>query len=218
MKNKHFEWMRKESKAYAKPWRHNHEKTALGNVLYHSYDEGPRDFGWWDDVAFKFGSQIVHVWWGHPRMAFADKTAEIADDSIPSLDEEWDLSGGVKNCKMLGKNKKRKRHVSTTMPSFKTRRQERYEQVRAATAELRTTTDLEIKPHMKIVQLAHGRGISLCAPIEAVDAESVEQIAEITKMILRGETTLDEMFRGYTYNKQNWAHDKSVSTMPETFD
>jgi hypothetical protein len=55
-------------------------------------------------------------------------------------------------------------------------------------------------------------------PIEAVDADSVEQIAEITKMILRGETTLDEMFRGYTYNKQNWAHDKSVSIMPETFD
>ena len=218
MKNKHFEWMRKESKAYAKPWRRNHEKTALGNVLYHSYDEGPRDFGWWDDVAFKFGSQIVHVWWVHPRMMFADKTAEIADDSIPSSDEEWDLSGGVKNYKMLGKNKKRKRHVSTTMPSFKTWRQERYGQVKAATAELRTTTDLEIKPHMKIVQLAHGRGISLCAPIEAVDAESVEQIAEITKMILRGETTLDEMFRGYTYNKQNWAHDKSVSTMSETFD
>ena len=58
------------------------------------------------------------------------------------------------------------------------------------------------------------------ASIEAVDTESVEQIAEITKMILRGETSLDEMFRGYTgytYNKQNWAHDKSVSTMPETF-
>jgi hypothetical protein len=218
MKNKHFEWMRKESKAYAKPWRRNHEKTALGNVLYHSYDEGPRDFGWWDDVAFKFGSQIVHVWWVHPRMVFADKTAEIAEDSIPSLDEVLDLSGGVKNYKTLGKNKKRKRHVSTTMPSLKPQWQERYEQVKAATAEVRATTDLEIKPHMKIVQLAHGRGISLCMPIEAVDADSVEQIAEITKMILRGETTLDEMFRGYVYTKQNWVHDKSVSIMPETFD
>lgn len=217
MKNKHFEWMRKESKAYAKPWRRNHEKTALGNVLYHSYDEGPRDFGWWDDVAFKFGSQIVHVWWVHPRMMFADKTAEIACDSIPPPDEEWNLSNGVKNYKMLGKNKKRKRHVSTTMPRFSTEWTDWNARVRAATAELRTTTDLEIKPHMKIVQLAYGRGISLCVPIEAVDAESVEQIAEITKIILRGETSLDEMFRGYTYNKQNWAHDKSVSTMPETF-
>jgi hypothetical protein len=151
-------------------------------------------------------------------MVFADKTAEIADDSIPSLDEVLDLSGGVKNYKRLGKNKKRKRHVSTTMPGLKPQWQERYAQVKAATVEVRATTDLEIKPHMKIVQLAHGRGISLCMPIEAVDADSVEQIAEITKMILRGETTLDEMFRGYVYTKQNWVHDKSVSIMPETFD
>jgi hypothetical protein len=151
-------------------------------------------------------------------MMFADKTAEIADDSIPSLDDTWDLSGGVKNYKMLGKNKKRKRHSRRNMPSFKTRWQERYAQVKAATVEVRATTDLEIKPHMKIVQLAYGRGISLCMPIEAGDAESAEQIAEITKMILRGETTLDEMFHGYVYNKQNWAHDKSVSIMPETFD
>lgn len=62
MKNKHFEWMRKESKAYAKPWRRNHEKTALGNVLYHSYDEGPRDFGWWDDVAFKIVTGKQKTW------------------------------------------------------------------------------------------------------------------------------------------------------------
>lgn len=223
MKNKHFDNLRLQSKKYARDWEHRHHGTLtpLGNKIMHSYED-PRDFGWWDDVQFKHGSRVVSVWWTHPRMAFADKTDEIARELMRPAPSINMFEGGVKNYKSLGKNKKRKRHISTTLvdrstnPSFQDYTDWTIE-FDNLLQDVRNTTDLAITPSIKIVQHEWCRGVHLCMPIEAVDKESLEQVAEISKQLLSGSCTLESLFRDYAYTKENWAHDRSVSTMPDTF-
>jgi hypothetical protein len=207
MKNKYFDYMRAKAKKYAKTWHRANQLTPLGNALIHCYDnpDNKKEHGWWDDVQFKLGGQVITVWWIHPRMAFSDTTDTVAYDSLPPA-PEWNwASSGVKNYKKIGKNKNRKRLVSTTIPPSPASFTEWCDLWKVRRAEVRQSTDIVIRPSIKVDQLSWCRGVSLCIPIEAVDADSVEQVAEIAKKLLRGETTLDELFPNYTYTKDDWA-------------
>lgn len=209
MKNRHFDWMRKSAKEYAKSWRRHHEINADGNVLYHVYDnpDCQKTEGWWDDVAFRLGSQVVIVWWTHPRMGFSDETSELAHaatDHLYDKTEDW-LTGGKKIYKKIGKNKNRKRLVATQMPESPISIRTWVDALRAAETEIRATTDIVIRPSISVKQLSWARGVSICAPWEAIDVTSVNHVANEVKRILAGEVTLGELFPGYTYTREDWA-------------
>lgn len=205
MKNKYFDQKRTAAKKYAKKWHRYGEMTPLGNVLYHQYpEEHKKTEGWWDDVAFRMGSQIVVVWWVHPRMVYSDTASNAAYELLEAA-PKWDLSAdGVKNYKRIGKNKNRKRVISTTMAPIPKDFRDWADDWDAKTKLIQETGDIVIKPSIKIEQYDWCRGVSLCMPVEAIDAKSVEYMAELAKQILRGETTLEKLFPGYTYTKEDW--------------
>lgn len=206
MKNKHFEWLRANAKKYAKTWPRANTVNSDGNVLYHVYSE-PKTEGWWDDVSFRLGSQIVIVWWTHPRLGFSDQTENLAMTACMHLydrSETW-LTSGKKIYKKIGKNKNRKRWVATRMPESSDTTKNWIKALRESEKEIRATTDIVVRPSMKIQQLSWARGVSLCMPVEAVDAASVNEMANIAKRLIKGETTLEELFPGYTYTREDWA-------------
>ncbi len=210
MKNKHFDWIRSEAKKYSKTWHRANKRTPLGNALIHCYDDPSlkKDKGWWDDVQFKLGNQVITVWWIHPRMAFSDATDTVAHDSLPPA-PEWNwAAGSVKNYKKIGKNKNRKRLISRTIPSSPDSFTEWCDMWKERRKEVRESTDIVIRPTMKVEQLDWCRGVHLCIPMEVIDAASVEQMAEVAKKLLRGETTLEELYPEYTYTKEDWAAEK----------
>lgn len=214
MKNKYFDLMRKSAKEYAKDWHRHNQLTPLGNALIHCYDN-PHEMGWWDDVMFRLGGQVICVWWTHPRMQFADQTNEMARNLMPPS-PPWNLrEGSVANYKRLGKNKKRKKIVSYTMAPIHDTWKEWSAECDKKTEEVRRTTDLVIRPSMKIEQLNWCRGVSLCIPEEAIDAVSVEKMAEIAKQLLRGETTLEELYPDYTYTRHDYEADGVKTKNPE---
>ena len=215
MKNKYFDLMRKSAKKYAKTWHRHNQLTPLGNVLIHCYDNHQHEMGWWDDVMFRLGGQIICVWWVHPRMQFSDQTRDTAHDALPPA-PPWDITGGsTPNYKLLGKNKKRKKIVSYTMSPTPITFEEWADEWDKKTEEVRRTTDLVIRPSMKIEQLDWCRGVSLCIPEEAIDAVSVEKMAEIAKQLLRGETTLEELYPDYIYTRHDYEADAAKTKNPE---
>ena len=215
MKNKYFDLMRKSAKEYAKTWHRHNQLTPLGNALIHCYDNHQHEMGWWDDVMFRLGGQVICVWWTHPRMQFADQTNEMAHNLMPPS-PPWNLGSGTPNYKRLGKNKKRKKIVSYTMDSPTPGTWKEWSaECDKKTEEVRRTTDLVIRPSMKVEQLNWCRGVSLCVPEEAIDAVSVEKMAEIAKQLLRGETTLEELYPDYTYTRHDYEADGEKTKNPE---
>lgn len=209
MKNKRFERNRVDAKKYLKKWWRRRELTELGNAIYHVYDnpENKKTEGWWDDVAFVMGSQVVSVWWIHPRMAYHDKCSNLAQkatDEVMTYPSGDLFDGSTKNYRYLGKNKKRKKIVSHTMAPINESYRIYFDKLHEFEAKFQKTGDVVIKPHMKVEQLHWCRGVSICMPVEAIDLISVEAMAELVKKILRGETTLEKEFPDYTYTKDDW--------------
>jgi hypothetical protein len=203
LKNKEFDRRRREAKQYAKKWHNIRHVNPDGNYLYHSYPE-PKDMGWWDDVSFRLGSQVVVVAWIHPRMAFSDKTKDIAYGLLPEAPPtKWEKAST--NYRRIGKNKNRKRVVSYNMTPFDGDFLAWCDLWDKTTLDIRKTTDLIIRPSIKIEQLDYCRFVSLVAPVEAIDEKSVNDMANMAKTILRGETTLEELFPEYVYTREDWA-------------
>ena len=214
MKNKHFDRKRSAAKLYAKSWHRANKLTPLGNALIHCY-ETPKKYGWWDDVMFRLGSQVVVVWWVHPRMTFSDETSEMAHDLLPPA-PEWNIrANSTPVYKKVGKS--RKKTVAYTMAPVHKSFADWCEEWDNHKEQIRRTTDLVIRPSMKVKQLDWCRGVSLCIPEEAVDAASVEKVAEIAKKLLRRETTLEEPYPGYGYTRHDYEHEANSTEDPENW-
>lgn len=206
MKNKHFDRLRAAAKKYAKSWHRAPYKDSNGIVLYHLYpEESKRVLGWWDDSAFKLGSQVIQVSWIHPRMSFSDETESEAFDLVKSPSWHW-LSplDGEKIYKKIGKNKKRKRHILTRFKEPDQNFIDWSKSVDEKMKELRQSTDLVIRPSFSVAQLNWGRKVNICAPIEAIDEKNVVKMTLLVKGILLGKTTIEQLWGDYTYTKNNW--------------
>lgn len=201
MRNKQFEIKRNLAKAYSRKWKYA-SSTIDGIFLYHSYST-PKTHGWWDDVSFKVGSQVIVVAWQHPRMKFADLTSDEAYKIIGP-------SGGhhiiekTPIYKKLGKNRKK---VIATSFDYQPVDPTWFNRLREKTVEIRKETDIVVRPSIEIDQLDYCRFVSLVAPIEAVDEESVLDMGRIARRIIRGDTSLEELFGDYVYTKEDWIKD-----------
>jgi hypothetical protein len=194
-------------------------KTALSRrsydakrklVIYHSYrDENGELYktrGYWDDVAFKMGSQYIVVLWTHPRYEYEEHLDHIAyleaSKKFPSKRSAKELfSGGKKNYKRVGASRKK-------IVSHELEFEERdgfYEHWRARSEELCRTSDYVQLPHFNVTQQSYCRQVSMCYPLEVVDEDSLELLSTVVKACLAG-GTLEYMARPYTkddYNREN---------------
>ena len=216
MKNKHIESAIARAKIYAKSWR-NGDLSPRGNFVPHCYESNNRTYAWWDDVSFKLGSQVVSVWWVHPRMEYKDKCHDLAYDAVvdqhPRRSADDMFANTTPIYKKIGKNKNRKRVIGYQAGAnwCGDSMRDWFNIWRDKEKELLTTSDQIITPHLQVTQHAWGRGVSICAPIEIVDQPSLEDMADLVRQILRGETSVGELWPEYTYTRENWiqeAHDE----------
>lgn len=209
MKNSRIEHKIAAAKRYAKSWHRYPEMTPNGVVLYHSYpEEHKKTEGWWDDAAFRLGSQIVMVCWVHPRMRYSDMTSEIARAQMPPAPDSKFFEGGVKNYRRIGKNKNRKRLVSTTLTPFSGEFSEWCDLLNKRTIEIQETSDIQVRPEIKVTQCDWARLVDVCMPVEAVDAQSVEDMTLAVKDILAGNITLQDLFGDYVYDRNTWLSER----------
>ena len=204
MKNKYTESLIKKSHIYAKRWNSANYK---GIYLPHLY-EGNKKLSWWDDMFFKLGSQIIAVWWIHPRMAYQDmaneKAFELADEWIK--EQEYQVTDIFDDCipqyKKLGKNKKRKKIVSYQISNSNNK--EYYDKIRKFEEQTLIDNDFLITPRINVKQYNWCRGVDICIPEEIFSEEDGYNVCNIVKKLLKGETTLEQLYPNYQYTKEHW--------------
>lgn len=204
MKNKYIEQLKRSAKLH-----HQSNQTPgfqNGIIIRHLYDEeNPIKLSWWDDVAFVLNDYIVNVAWQHPRNAYKDKVDNLAYDACAHLREPrspdiFDKSNP--NYRRVGKS--RKKIASYTMN--RARDDGYYDALR--TEEKRIARDskngIVITPGMTTEWTNWSRFVSICAPIEVRGVKDLHTLANLTKRLLKRETSLDHEFPGYTYNQKDW--------------
>lgn len=211
MKHRAMERKIKMAKDYSKNWPRASDVSRRGNLVYHQYPvDSSRTQGWWDDVAFRFGSQLVLVIWTHPRMDYQDTCENLAYDNVVHLkpqadDHNW-LNDATKIHKFVGKNKKRKRVVAYRLKSSTLLDQNRewYKVWDKEKLRVSASGEIEIKPYIKITQGHRHRMVRVCLPLEVIDQTSLEDMADVVRDILNGKSTIEGLFPGYTYSSSNW--------------
>lgn len=203
MKNKKMEQYKISAKHYAKHWQK--QLNQDGNHLPHAYPENERKkLAWWDDVFFKLGSQVVAIWWVHPRQHYADLCENLLDKQINMPDTASCFEWGEKIYTQVGKSRKKIKYYQTSSRYNDERWQLYFAQREQLRQNLLYENDLLVKPFMQIQQYAWGLGVNLCLPIEALDEMSVNEMAQIAKRLVRRETTLAKLYPDYTYSKTDW--------------
>lgn len=201
MKNIYIERNIQSAKRYAKNW--NRTKSARGNHIIHDYSI-PSKLSWWDDVLFRVGSQIVVVWWTHPRMKYRDVCEDLAFNECSDYYVDWEIKT-KKIQKPVGKTKSRKQTVAHEWLPPPEDHKTFYDKLRETEERILTTSDVVVKPHFKVKQLNWARAVDVCYPVEIIDQQSLEDMADDVKKVLTGQKTLDNLFdSSYTYTHNNW--------------
>lgn len=213
MKNKKMEQYKISAKHYAKHWQK--QLNQDGNHLPHAYPENERKkLAWWDDVFFKLGSQVVAVWWRHPRQHYCDLCEEQTELLFPYPFDKNHTKRDFQPASYKKVGKSRKKAVSLHLIEFDELTSQIYgdneikrqfwEERNTKLTEILNTSDFIVKPFIQIKQYDWCLAVDLCLPIEVLDAHSANEMAQITKRLLRRETTLAELYPDYTYSKTDW--------------
>lgn len=209
MKNPHYEKMIASSKKAAKKARSSKNWDAKrGIFVYHLYDDKPK-LSWWDDVKFKKGSQMVCVFWIHPRYQYEGKCKDIARDIIgdnPSK-EDW-FSKMTPNYKYLGKNKKRKKISSYTSAQMSQEESDWFTLWDKKQDEVAATTDVRVKPYMKTSIGSYARFVEISFPIEIYNEDHLKELADFVRACLDDRSLFDKTYGNYSYGKDNYMEDK----------
>mgnify|MGYP001357045970 CR=1 FL=1 len=203
-KNKHYESKFKNQRIFgSKP----NQRLENGIVVRHMYNE-PRAYSWWDDTGFNLNGRRVMIWWTHPRCNFNDAISDLAYENIPyPYENESLLRDSEKIYKYVGKNGKRKKLDGFACKPIADRRKW-YDALTAEENRLKKVTDLIITPQIKVDILNWCRGVHICAPLEINGVADLHILCNLVKRLLKGETSLEKEFPGYTYSKENWANEK----------
>lgn len=210
MKNKHQEWLiasakrNKRTRKYGSMW--DHERKIF---VYHVYD-GSRTKGYWDDTAFVHGSQIVYVFWTHPRYEYYERCSDLAYEAIikPNSEPQDLFAGSTPVYKKLGKNKKRKRIVLWRCQPPAAESMDKYKRWDELAKQYASTGVIEQRATFKITQLNSGKAIDICCPLEVVDVHSLNQLAHFAKECMIDRTLFDATYSDYVYTAEDWLREQ----------
>ncbi|MCX7187204.1 MAG: hypothetical protein NTW57_08135 [Methylophilales bacterium] len=202
MKNSHQEKLKKSAKSSHRNYRGR--RFSDGLIVRHQYDESDvAKLSWWDDVGFILNDYLVNISWIHPRMAFKDQAENEAHKRVTHLDTGINdlFSQSEPNYVKIGKS--RKKIISHTIkgPLLSSDWLAAFD---AAYAEIMKTTDSQITLSIKSEWTSGSRFVEICAPIEVRNEQDLMVIANLTRKLLKHETTLSKEFPDYVYTKDNW--------------
>ena len=216
MKNPHYEALGKRMRDYHR--RHQWRLSSGGLYIPHAYSHmTPESLSYWDDVGFILNGRRVIVWWRHPRDLYKacieDMSWEEAGDGPR---DDWLFEGGTKNYKRVGKSGKRKKVSSYTSRDPSEAQRQFYDQLMQIEERLKTDgIDVEVRPSWKWERLTWAMGVTLVAPFEVRNEQELAQVAHLARKLVLGQTTLEQEFAGFVYDRSRWLQDQRRE--PTTF-
>jgi len=126
--------------------------------------------------------------------------------------DRWLFEGGTKNYKKVGKTGRRKKHSSYTSRELSEAQRSYYAKLLEIETRLcQEGIDLEVRPSWKWQRLSWAMGVSLVAPLEVRNEREVAHLAHFARQLILRQTTLDQEFMGFVYDKASWLHDQSIA-------
>lgn len=214
MKNKYVENLKRKAKAMHKSNSRNRHYEDGVRIL-HSYDHyhDLDRLTWWDDCDLILNKCRVAVAWQHPRDRYSDEVENLAYsmalERFPYSASELKNSGGfladsIQTFTKVGKSRKKiKFYVcdSTEKTEIEIKRREERQRLDGSLA---LESDIKVTPTIRSEWTDHSRLIWICIPFEVHNEEDVKVLASIVKSLLKRETTLNELYSGYVYTKDDW--------------
>lgn len=130
--------------------------------------------------------------------------------------DDWLFEGGTKNYKRVGKSGKRKKVSSYTSRDPSEAQRQFYDQLMQIEERLKTDgIDVEVRPSWKWERLTWAMGVTLVAPFEVRNEQELAQVAHLARKLVLGQTTLEQEFAGFVYDRSRWLQDQRRE--PTTF-
>ena len=209
MKNPHYESLGRRMREY-----HRHHKWRLadsGLYIPHAYwDMTPQRLSYWDDVGFILNGRRIMVWWRHPRDLYKSRLESLAwEEAGDGPRDDWLFEGGTTNYKRVGKSGKRKKVLSYTSCAPSEAQRQHYDKLDQIVKRLtKEGIDQEVRPSWKWARLTWAMGVSLVAPLDVRNEQEVAGVAHLTRKLILRQTTLDQEFPGFVYNRADWLEDQ----------
>lgn len=207
-KNRYYEAKFKQQRIFgAKP----NQRLTNGIVDRYKFDDAPNKLTWWHDTGFNLNGRRVMIWWTHPRCKFNDTISDLAYENVPYVESDVDLiRESDPQYKYVGKSGKRKKISGFRCMSVPERRKW-YDTLKAEEERLKKVTDLVVTPSFTVDILDWCRGVHICVPMEIRGIADLHALCNLVKRVLKGETTLEKEFPGYTYTKDDWSKENPVT-------
>lgn len=183
------------------PWR----LSASGLYIPHSYAEmSSTDLSYWDDVGFILNGRRIIVWWQHPRYVYAQELEHQVWETVgPGPQDDRFFGDSTKIYKTVGKSRKKVIGYRTEGPSEA--RKKYYDELRAAEKALQAVgIDFSVLTSWKWERLSWAMGVTLIAPMEIRNETELASMAHLARKLILGETTLQEKFPGYAFDRTQW--------------
>lgn len=207
MKSARFERFARLQRQYHRnhPW----QLSPGGLFILHSYTEmTPDSLSWWDDVGFILNDRRVMVWWLHPRQVYSDAIQEQSRmNAGDDPGDDWLVDGGTTNYKRVGKSRKKIAGYTSREPSEE--QQHYYDKLWDIQKHLASEgIDFDVHTSWKRERLTWATGITLVAPMEVRSEAELAKVANLTRRLILGQTTLEREFPGYRYGKADWLREQ----------
>ena len=201
MKNTYQENMRRLAQQYH---RHHSFSFGRGGVSTRHEYEPQLQLTWWHDVEFVLKNRRVMVLWIHPRMKYSDAINELAWSEVGEPPRSaLDFDFGETIWKPAGHS--RKRIVAYQSPPIDSATAAYYENFNGIKARHRTEgIEYVVPPSITATQTNWCTGVDLCIPVEIRSHDDAVALVELTRKLLKRETTIDDALPNYRFGRTDW--------------
>lgn len=199
-------------------YHRTHQWRLSDGALYipHAYWNMEEDsLSYWDDVGFILNGRRIIVWWEHPRNIYRRGISTAAWKEVgKGPRDNWLSEGVIKNYKMVGKSKKRKKLASYINHGPSDAMRQHYRKLQQTEERLvREGIELTVQPSWKWERLSWAMGVSLVAPVEVRNEQELADVARLARELILQKTTLAREFPGYVYTRESWLRDQAFRTV-----
>jgi hypothetical protein len=142
----------------------------------------------------------------HPRFKYCNAIEDAAWSAAGEPPERGDWLAEMRSRpvrKRVGKS--RTRIVAYEQGEPNAKYQAYYARLRAEEDRIAAVgIDLIVRPSLSRCTLDWCTGLELCIPVEVRNVAELKVLADIGRRLLKGETTLDRLFTGYAYGRDEW--------------
>ena len=200
MKNKYMEQLRLSQKLHGKG-----RSKGFKLIYDYSYRNDNNSLTWWDDLYFWLNGIRYFVAFVHPRMKYKDTCEQIVYDTLsPSCPEHKDIFTPYEY-KQVGKSRKKVEYY-TMEDSGGDAYTEWLKMLWEEEKLLCASSDVCIRPFVRVEWLQRGKMIEVCAPYELLSEEQALFFVGMVREHYKAGTLYEWIGRmkAVVYTKDNW--------------